>query len=211
MSKKMRHPASTILIVILSAIVLIALLFSGYLGTTIYGIYYLMDNTGTKYNLEITRDVNSYSVQIDLDHPENNTGRMLYQQNGAKILIEKVYKKSIPTTGEAEQYIVRFQSVPIYSPSSGLFVSFYARNYGNSGLVQLPLTEGHAKCSISYNGKNYDSLFVTSDSGDQLVGCGLFNHQAIQDGALRNAHGTITFHVSHLLIYNWTKKVEGQY
>lgn len=205
MSNKKKHSTRNILFVILSVAIFGILILSGYLGVKINGIYYLMDNTGKKYNLEITQDPNPYTVQINLDSLESNYGKELYKQNGASIVIGRVYKKSI-INSESQQYIVQFHSNPNYSSSQGLFVSFLLRNYGDDTSVISSFTQSHAKYKIQYHGKEYDPLLVTSDKGDQFIEYALFNQQAIQDGALRNPNGTITFIVSDLTQYNWTRK-----
>lgn len=183
------------------------LFFSDSIAVQMQGVAYFMDNTDTKFDHVITPDLNSYSVQIDLDNLGSNAGKVLYSNNGVQVKVESVYKaETRDNAGDNKQYyIVEFHSFPKYSASHCEFISFFPSSYGNKGFL-FP-RDLQAKCKTSYNGKEYnrDPILIVVGA-EKLIGCALFPSQAINDEVLNNPHGTATFTVSNLYLHTWDKK-----
>lgn len=68
---------------ILCVVLAVAVIFAGdFLEVQPFGVSAIMNDTsadsnGKKYGLQVTRDPGPYAVELDLDHPEQNAGKVL--------------------------------------------------------------------------------------------------------------------------------------
>lgn len=146
----------------------------------------------------------SFSLEIDLSDPDSNTGKELYNDDGHKIIVERVYQGGLNTGG----YIIVFRSKGKYSPAGGSLVSGIKHEYKhtNHGFS----SEIFASMTAEYRGKVYQS-FRCGQSGiiykdGDTFSFYLFPREAYDKQEITlNESGIAVIHIRHLCKTIWTK------
>lgn len=195
---------------ILCAVLAVAVIFAGdFLEVQPFGVSAIMNDTrsdsnGKKYGLQVGRDPNSYAVELDLDHPEQNAGKVLYQKDGARLVVGKVLPVTL--SDGVKVYTVQINTVPGYTWNQATLAAFRIETNDN-GLRRT--YEESADVEIEYGGKKYNSMRAGDESDPKngpITRWRLYDWADTQKADFsRRCRGKVTFRVSNLLVHTWTR------
>ena len=115
----------------------------GYFGIWTRGMDFFTDNRHYVFYEEI--DTAAYSVELDLTNPERNAGKVLYEKDGCRIVVEEVCARS-PGGG----YEVTFVSSGAWNRRRGVLVSIFSQR------MELPLSPWPASANCRYDSRVYE-------------------------------------------------------
>lgn len=205
-SKKPVRVTAFILCVVFAVAVIFA---GGLLEARPFGVSAIMNDTsadsnGKKYGLQVGRDPGSYAVELDLDHPEQNAGKVLYQKDGARLVVGKVLPVTL--SNGTTVYTVQINTVPGYTWNQATLAAFQIETNDNELRRRY---EESADVEIEYGGKKYDSKSVggeTDPKNGPITRWRLYDSADTQKADFsQRCHGKVTFRVSNLLIHTWTR------
>jgi len=179
-----------------AAILAIVLICNGTTGTWSHGLSYLFWNSD--YTVDVIQDPSRYSINLDLFHPESNAGKVLYEDQGCKIVVDSVYFRN-------DRCCVDLTAHGSYNRTGGSFVSACYPAYVNKTSYQIQST-GWMYTQVGSN--CYDStLYYTSSliyKDGNGFGFYLFPLEQYENGkllaqdAIDRANGIVTVTVGGL-------------
>jgi len=181
-----------------AALILIALIGNGTIGTWRYGISYQFWNND--YSVDYIRDTGEYSLEIDLTNPKSNEGKVLYEDpsTGCKIVVTRVL-------AEDDRHEIDFRAYGSYDRAGGTLVSACYPVFMDKTHYTLE-TSGTLTTTVggrSYNGSIYLSSGLIHNDGNEF-GFSLFPLEQYEHGALLiqddidAANGVVTITVGGL-------------